>query len=136
MKKKTNIKKAFSLMELLIVILILGLLAGLVLPNLIGKAGKAKRDITCVQMNTISQTLKMYKVDNGIYPDGGLTALLATDGSTGYFSDNKLPKDPWENDYIYVKAGDSFDLISLGADKKEGGEGESADVKFSLCGKK
>ncbi len=136
MKKVTNTKNAFSLMELLIVILILGLLASLILPNLMGKAGNAKRDITCIQMNTISQTLKMYKLDNGMYPDGGLKALLGSDSSNGYFSDNKLPQDSWKNDYIYTKSGESFDIISLGADKKEGGEGESADIKFSLCGKK
>lgn len=135
MKKVTNTKNAFSLMELLIVILILGLLAGLILPNLMGKAGNAKRDITCIQMNTISQTLKMYKLDNGIYPDS-LKTLLGKDNSSSYFSDNKLPQDSWKNDYIYTKSGESFDLISLGADKKEGGEGESADIKFSLCGKK
>jgi len=135
LKKIANRKNAFSLMELLIVILILGLLAGLILPNLMGKAGNAKRDITCIQMNTISQTLKMYKLDNGIYPDS-LKTLLGKDSSSSYFSDNKLPQDSWKNDYIYTKSGESFDIISLGADKKEGGEGESADIKFSQCGKK
>ena len=136
-KKKNTNKKAFSLMELLIVILILGLLAGLILPNLIGKSGGAKRNITCIQMNTISQSLKMYKLDNGRYPDGsaGLKSLLSDNEFNSYFSDNKLPKDPWKNTFIYTNDGSKFDIISLGANKREGGTGEDADIRFSKCTK-
>ena len=130
-------KNAFSLMELLIVILILGLLAGLVLPNLIGKSAGAKKSIACIQMNTISQSLKMFKLDNGRYPDdsSGLGSLLSTGNQEGYFGDNKLPKDPWKNDYQYTKNGSGFDIISLGADNAAGGNGEDADIKYSECSK-
>lgn len=135
MKKTQRQLQAFSLMELLIVILILGLLASLVLPNLLGKAENAKRNITCIQMNTISQSLKMYKLDNGVYPDteSGLKSLVA-DGAS-YFSDGKIPLDSWKNEFIYVKDGDKYEIISLGADKKEGGTGESSDIKYSQCSK-
>ncbi len=68
MRKKMT-KKAFSLLELLVVILILGLLAAFVAPNLIGAGEKAKRDLVCSQMSSIAQALKMFKLDNGMYPD-------------------------------------------------------------------
>ena len=71
-------KKAFSLLELMVVILILGLLAGLVLPNITGKSAEAKRKLTCVQIKNISETIKLFKVDNGRYPltEEGLEALV------------------------------------------------------------
>ena len=135
--KNSQYKKAFSLMELLIVILILGLLAGLVLPNLIGKGVKAKRKVACIQMNTIAQSLKMYKLDNSRYPNTtiGLKALLSSDSNDSYFSDNVLPKDPWKNNFIYIKNNNGFELISLGADGKENGINEDKDILFSKCNK-
>ncbi len=134
-------KKAFSLLELLVVILILGLLAAFVVPNLIGAGEKAKRDLVCSQMSSIGQALKMFKLDNGIYPatEEGLEALLQNPDTDKYpnYSTNpyleKLPKDSWKTPFVYVSEGSSFELISLGADRREGGEAESADLRYSQC---
>jgi len=136
-------KKAFSLLELLVVILILGLLAAFVVPNLIGAGEKAKRDLVCTQMSSISQALKMFKLDNGTYPETeeGLEALLKNPDPEKYpdYSSKpyleKLPKDSWHHPFIYVRKGEHFDLISLGADRREGGEGEGADIYYSRCRK-
>ena len=120
-------KKAFSLMELMVVIIILGLLASFVLPSLTGKSEDAKQKITCVQMKSIGQALKMYKIDNSSYPstEEGLPVK--------YFEDEKLPKDSWGNNYIYTFDENDFEIISLGANKKEGGDD---DIYYSKCGEK
>jgi len=136
-------KKAFSLLELLVVILILGLLAAFVVPNLIGAGEKAKRDLVCSQMSSIGQALKMFKLDNGMYPatEEGLQALLANPDADKYpnYSTNpyleKLPKDSWKTLFVYVQDGSKFELISLGADRQEGGEDEAADIRYSQCQK-
>ena len=136
-------KKAFSLLELLVVILILGILAAFVVPNLIGAGEKAKRDLVCSQMSSIGQALKMFKLDNGVYPatEEGLQALLANPDADKYpnYSTNpylvKLPKDSWKTPFAYVLDGTKFELISLGADRREGGEAESADLRYSKCQK-
>ncbi len=121
-------KKAFSLMELMVVIIILGLLAAFVLPNLTGKSDEAKDKIVCIQMKSIAQTLKMYKLDNSSYPQTqeGLGLLV----EKKYFEDGKLPKDAWNNDFIYISNEGGFDLVSKGADKKESTED---DIYYSKC---
>ena len=142
--KKNATKRGFSLLELLVVILILGLLAAFVAPNLIGAGEKAKRDLVCTQMSSIAQSLKMFKLDNGTYPDTeeGLKALVSNPDADKYpnYSTQpyleKLPKDSWRTPFVYVKNGNNFDLISLGADRKEGGDGESSDIYYSRCQKK
>jgi general secretion pathway protein G len=123
-------KKAFSLMELMVVIIILGLLASFVLPSLTGKSEDAKNKLTCVQMKSISQALKMYKIDNSLYPttEEGLQILV----DKKYFEDNKLPSDSWGNKFIYTLNDDIFDILSFGANKKEGG---SDDIYYSKCNK-
>ena len=123
--KRQNLKKAFTLMELMIVIIILSLLAAFVLPNLTGKGEDAKKSIVCIQMKNISQALKMYKIKNSSYPktSQGLKALD--------FEDGKIPKDSWKQEFIYtLESKSKFDLISLGADKKEGGDD---DIYYSKC---
>ncbi|WP_345975702.1 type II secretion system major pseudopilin GspG [Sulfurimonas sp. HSL3-7] len=140
---RTSSRRAFSLMELMIVIIILGLLASLVLPNLMGKGEEAKRKLVCVQMKGIGETLKMFKLDNGVYPttEEGLQALITNPSEeaypayapNAYFEGKNLPKDSWKNEFIYINNGTDFDLISLGADRKEGGEGDAADIRFSEC---
>jgi len=136
-------KKGFSLIELMIVIIILGLLASLVVPNLIGQSEQAKRKITCVQMHSLSDALKSFKLANGTYPttSEGLNALVTNPDPTtytsyptgGFIDGKKVPTDPWKNAYIYIKTSDLFDIISLGANKKEGGSDNGADIKFSTC---
>ena len=134
-------KKAFSLLELLVVILILGIMAAFVAPSLIGAGEKAKRDLVCTQMSSVAQALKMFKLDNGSYPETeeGLQALMKNPDPDKYpnYSTQpyleKLPKDSWRNPFTYIKKGNAFDLISFGADRKEGGEGEAADIYYSKC---
>ncbi len=136
-------KKAFSLIELMIVIIILGLLASMVMPNLIGKADDAKRKLVCIQMNSIHEALKMFKLDNGVYPSmqEGLQALSSNPdpefyvnySSSAYIERNKIPKDSWGNPFIYINKEEVIELISFGADRKEGGQGEGADIRFSEC---
>ena len=136
-------KKAFSLIELMIVIIILGLLTSLVMPNLIGQSEQAKRKLTCIQMHSLSDALKTFKISNGSYPTTteGINALITNPNPSvytsypngGFIDSKKTPTDPWKNNYIYIRTSDSFDIISLGSDKKEGGEKESMDIKFSTC---
>lgn len=121
-------KKAFTLMELMVVIIILGLLASFVLPSLTSKSDEAKVKITCIEMKNIAQAVKMYKIDNANYPSTseGLNILI----EKKYFEDGKLPKDSWGNSFIYTQGGDGFELISFGGDKQEGG---SDDIYYSKC---
>lgn len=140
--KKTS-KKAFSLLELLVVILILGILAAAVVPNVVGAGDKAKVDLTCVNMNSAANALKMFKVDNGMYPETeeGFEALQAnpdTDKYPNYAATaylEKAPKDGWGAKMIYVKAGSKFDIVSYGSDRREGGSDIAADIKYSECEK-
>lgn len=136
-------RRGFSLIELMIVIIILGLLASLVMPNIMGKGEEAKQKIVCVQMKNIGETLKMFKLDNGSYPttEEGLDALTKNPDAekyvnyskSGYFEGGKMPKDSWQSDFVYLATDGGFDLISLGSDRKEGGDGEGADIRFSEC---
>ena len=105
---KKNMKKAFSLMELMVVIIILGLLAAFVLPSLTGKSDDAKIKLTCIQMKSIDQALKMYKIDNSAYPstEEGLNLLV----EKKYFEDNKEPLDSWKSKYVYINDEDNIDL--------------------------
>ncbi len=142
MQKKS--RNGFSLIELMIVIVILGLLAAMVMPSLTGKGEEAKRNLVCVQMKSIyNSSLDMFKIDNSIYPstEEGLKALAENPDEdqytnyspSGYFKDSKVPKDSWGNEFIYINDEGAIELISLGADKKEGGKNESADIKMSEC---
>ena len=136
-------RKGFSLLELMIVIIILGLLSALVLPNLIGKAESAKRKLVCIQMKQIEEALKSFKFDNGIYPttEEGLEALIKNPdperytnyAPTGYLESKTLPRDPWKHPYIYINDDNGIDIISLGADGKEGGEGDAKDITLQEC---
>jgi general secretion pathway protein G len=130
-------------MELMIVIIILGLLAALVMPNLTGKSEEAKQKLVCIQMKNISQALKMFKVDNGRYPttEEGLKALIKNPSpdelpnyaKSGYLEDSNIPKDPWGHTFVYIEDDGKPELISLGADGKEGGSDENKDIRLSEC---
>ena len=136
-------KNAFTLLELLVVILILGLLAGTVVPKIIGSATKAKVDLVCTSMAGAAQAIKMFKVDNGMYPETeeGFEALQTNPdpdkysnyATTAYLE--HLPTDSWGAKMVYLKVGNGFDIISYGADKREGGTDEYADIKYSQCHK-
>ncbi|MEA3371125.1 MAG: type II secretion system major pseudopilin GspG [Campylobacterota bacterium] len=139
-----NMRRGFSLIELMIVIVILGLLAAMVMPSLTGKGEEAKRKLVCVQMKSIyNSSLDMFKIDNSIYPSTteGLKALVENPdeeqypnySTSGYFKDGKIPKDSWGGKFIYINDEGSVELISLGADKREGGKDEALDIKMSEC---
>jgi len=141
---QNNARKAFSLIELMIVIVILGLLAAMVMPSLTGKGEEAKRNLVCVQMKSVyNGALDMFKINNSMYPstEEGLEALTkkpdeekyTSYSTSGYFKDAKMPKDSWGNEFIYINDNGSVELISLGADKKEGGSDEASDIKMSEC---
>ena len=136
-----NQKKAFSLLELLVVILILGLLAGIVAPQVIARGEEAKRDLACVEMKSIGQSLKMFKLDNGTYPDTeeGLNALVNNPDSDKYPNYARtpymetLPKDSWSTVFIYIKNDSKYELISFASDRKEGGNDDDEDIFLSKC---
>lgn len=131
--QKRSFKKGFSLIELMIVIVILGLLAAMVMPSLTGKGEEAKRDLVCVQMKSIYDgALDMYKIKNSVYPstEEGLKLLTQTDA---YFKDARMPKDSWGQEFIYLNNDGDIELVSLGADKKEGGKKEGKDIRLSEC---
>ena len=138
-----NRKRGFTLIEIMIVIIILGLLASMVVPNLIGQGEQAKQKLVCIQMKSIDNSLKNFKLEEGRYPttQEGLMALIKNPNPSKYksypdkgFLDAKsLPRDSWGNHFIYINNNGEVDLISLGADAKEGGDGENKDIKLSQC---
>lgn len=144
-KMKSNSKKAFSIVELMVVVIILGLLASVVVPNLIGKSDDAKKQLVIVQIKQLEEALKLFRLDMGRYPTTaeGLKILISKPqgeeynnySNSGYLGSSVIPKDPWNNPYIYVGEGNKVELISLGADGKEGGENENKDIKLSEIAK-
>ena len=131
----------FTLIEIMVVIVILGILATLIIPRFMGREEEARRTMAQVQMESLETTLKLYKLDNGVYPstEQGLQALVEppTIGQLprkwregGYLEKRRVPKDPWDSDYIYLSPGlhGDFDLISYGADREPGGEGNNKDI--------
>lgn len=129
----------FTLLEVMVVIVILGILASLVVPNLLGNKERADRQKAISDIVALESALDMYRLDNGRYPttEQGLEALLRqpanlTDGrgyrQGGYIK--RLPQDPWGHDYQYLAPGEkgAFDLYSLGADGQEGGSGAATDI--------
>jgi general secretion pathway protein G len=137
---KTNKKQnGFTLIEIMVVVVILGILGALVVPNILGRTGEARGTAAKSDIQSISNALDLYKLDNHIYPstDQGLEALVSKPSGypeaknwnpNGYLK--RLPQDPWGNEYQYVSPGSNgaFDLYSLGADSREGGEDDAADV--------
>ena len=134
-------ESGFTLIELMVVIVILGILAGFVVPRIMGRPEEARRMKARVQIESIETALNLYKLDNGSYPttEQGLQALVEapTVGTLprawrngGYLEKGKVPKDPWGNDYLYLSPGvhGDFDLFSYGADGEPGGEDKNADV--------
>lgn len=133
--------QGFTLIELMVVMVILGILAGLIVPRIMDRPEEARRTKAGVQIQSIEQALKLYKLDNGQYPttEQGLLALveaptvgvLAKKWRTGgYLDKGKVPKDPWDNDFVYISPGlhGDFDLVSYGPDNQAGGEDKDADI--------
>lgn len=142
MKGKLKGVDGFTLLEIIVVVFILSLLAAIVAPRIIGRTDDARIEATKVQIKNFETALKLFKMDNGFYPDTqqGLEALVEkpTAGTIpqkykeeGYLEQKKIPLDPWGNPYVYVSPGlnGDYDILSYGADGKEGGEGKNADIK-------
>ena len=128
--------RGFSLMEIMVVIVIMGLLAALVGPRLFGHLDTAQQKATKAQVEMLMTALDAYRLDVGKYPSQqeGLEALVANPGGEGwlgpYLNKSKVPEDPWKHPYLYQNPGQNgeVDVYSLGADNREGGEGKDADV--------
>lgn len=133
--------RGFTLIELMVVIIILGILAMWVAPKIMSRPGEARQTKALLDIQNLETALKLYKLDNGIYPttEQGLQALVEKPETGtvpkkwkpgGYLEKGKVPKDPWGNDFIYLSPGlkGDFDIISYGLDGVPGGEGENADV--------
>ncbi len=131
----------FSLIELMVVVIILGILAMYIGPKLMGRTEQAKEVQTRVQIEGLETALKLYKLDNGVYPttEQGLQALVERPDEEnvlqnwrkgGYLEKGKVPKDPWGNEFIYLSPGiqGDYDITSYGADGVPGGEDENKDI--------
>jgi general secretion pathway protein G len=138
----TRSSSGFTLIEILVVVLIIGLLSAVLATNLIGRADDAKIQLAATQIRNLEQSLELYRLDNGRYPSSeqGLEALVREPSTEprprrypagGYVKRDGLV-DPWGAPYEYQQPGEwnshSFDLSSLGADGLEGGEGNAADI--------
>ncbi len=129
-------QKGFTLIELMVVMIILGLLAALVGPKVFGKLGKGRKGATKTQIALFSGALDEFRLDVGRYPttEEGLNALREKPANLnkweGPYLPKAVPKDPWDNNYVYKCPGEhgDYDLISYGGDSQPGGEGEDADV--------
>jgi general secretion pathway protein G len=143
MKQLLRNNAGFTLIELMVVIIILGLLAAIVMPRVVGETDRARYEQAKVQMRILEDALKRYKLDSGLFPstEQGLEALVRKPSSGalprhwpegGYLDKGDIPIDPWGNHYIYISPGlhsPDFDLKSFGADGLEGGEGYNADIE-------
>lgn len=123
---------AFTLIEVLIVVAIIAIMGGIIGPRLFDMPQKARVTATREQMRSFGIMLDRYNLDKGRYPgtEEGLSALA----TEGYMQKNEVPLDPWGNEYIYTSPGESnpeneYEIISLGADGKPGGEGTDADIR-------
>lgn len=140
MKRRRNSQDGFTLIEIMVVILILGLLATIVVQSLRGATDKAKRVKAQADISELKTALDRYYLDNGFYPttDQGLNSLVSapTVGkipssyeSGGYIQG--VPRDPWGSNYFYQSDGNAYVLKSFGADGVEGGDGKNADIDGS-----
>lgn len=134
-------KKGFTLIEIMVVMVILGILAGLIVPRIIGRPDEARRMKAKIQIQSLETALQLYKLDTGDYPstEQGLPALVEPPSTGelakawregGYLEKGKVPMDPWGNDYIYLSPGThgDYDIVSYGADGISGGEGKNEDI--------
>jgi general secretion pathway protein G len=147
-----NRKKAqegFTLIELMIVIVIIGILATLLIPRIMERPEEARRIKAKADIKTIESALKLYKIDTGNYPttEQGIEALIRKPDTSpvpkkwregGYLEGDAVPKDPWGNPYYYTAsggAGRDYEIVSYGRDGQPGGTGRDADISSTDLGK-
>jgi general secretion pathway protein G len=137
MAQRRRRQRGFTLIEIMVVMVIIGLLMALVGPNLIGRSEKAKVQAAAMQIERLGTVLDTYRLDTGRYPTSqeGLAALVQKPSSSerwdGPYLTKGIPKDPWNRPYVYRSPGDQgrpYDLYSLGADGAPGGQGDNRDV--------
>jgi len=130
-------ENGFTLMEMLVVLVVIGLIAAVAIPQVTRLLGSAKSRAAGVQLETLSSSLRYYELDNGEFPtvEQGLRALWENPGDMPgwngpYVRQERQLVDPWGNDFIYKTPGDDapYSLVTLGADNAEGGSGEDADI--------
>jgi general secretion pathway protein G len=137
LRLRRAVQAGFTLIELMVVLVIIGVLAALIVPNVLDRAEDARATAAKTDVNNLMQALKLYKLDNQRYPttEQGLQALLAKP-TAGPIPPNwkpyveKLPQDPWNHPYQYLNPGvkGEIDVMSFGADGQAGGEGKNADI--------
>jgi len=133
--------RGFTLIEIMVVIVILGILAGLIVPRIMGRPEEAKRTKARMQIESLETAIKLFKLDNGFYPttEQGLQSLVEQPETGripkrykkgGYLEKGTVPKDPWGNDFVYISPGTrgDYEVISYGADGTAGGEGTDKDI--------
>ena len=135
---KTTLARSFTLIELMVVLVIIGVLAALIVPNVLDRADDARATAAKTDVNNLMQALKLYRLDNQRYPtaEQGLKALVTKPTGGGPIPPNwksyleRLPNDPWGQPYQYLNPGikGEIDVMSFGADAQAGGEGKNADV--------
>lgn len=134
---RSRLQAGFTLIELMVVLLIIGVLAALIVPNVLNRADDARVTAAKADVANLMQALKLYKLDNLRYPtaEQGLQALLVKPTTPPVPSNwknylDQLPKDPWGNAYVYLNPGikGEVDVMSYGADGQSGGEGNNADI--------
>ncbi len=137
--------KGFTLIEILVVVLIISILAGIVGLSVLQRPGEAKTAAATLQIKNFKQALKLYRMEQGRYPtpEQGLDALCIKPVSPpaperypedGYLDSRQAPKDPWKRDYLYLVPGrhnEAFEIISYGSDGEEGGTNDAADISSS-----
>ncbi len=137
--RNANRQQGFTLLEVMVVLAIIGGIMALVATNIIGSAGDARVKTTKSQIKLIENALDLYKLDNFTYPttEQGLEALVKKPSSSpepknyksgGYLKGNNIPTDSWGNEFLYFLDKGQYEIVSLGADGQEGGEGEGADI--------
>lgn len=130
----------FTLIEIMVVVVILGILSALIVPTIINRADEARVTAARNQIQNIGNALDLYRLDNGFYPSAeqGLAALVTQPrgeprprrwNPDGYLS--KLPEDPWGQPYQYESQGRQMEVYSYGADRRQGGEGVDGDIRLS-----